>query len=152
MNLDGLPEQFEEFVERARAALDRDITAAKNLVTAANAEKAAAETALRELVEQRESAKKQLDRVFADLSRGSSLVGLNHEITAARKVLATLQADTERATAAKAVVERQCVDGERRLVSLNNEAQRMIAIRTEGEAVMADLRTKLHSVQLGNRP
>jgi chromosome segregation ATPase len=149
MNLDGLPAQFEQFVERARAALDREITAAKSAAAAAETDKAAAETALAELVEQREATKKQLDRVLADLQRGQTLAGLNHEIAAAKKALATLQADTEKATAAKAAMEKQCAEVSARLVGLNNEAQRMISIRTEGEAVMADLRAKLQQVSLG---
>jgi chromosome segregation ATPase len=148
MSLDGLPEQFEEFVERARAALGRDITVAKTAVAAANAEKAAAQTALRELQEQRESAKKQLDRVLADLNRGSSLVGLNHEIAGARKTLEALKVETAETTKALEVLNKQRMDGARQLVALNNEAQRMIAIRTEGEAVMADLRAKIQSVQI----
>ena len=32
MSLDELPDQFKEFVERARAALGREITAAKNII------------------------------------------------------------------------------------------------------------------------
>jgi len=46
----------------------------------------------------------------------------------------------------------KCADGERRLVALGNEAQRMIAIRTEGEAAMADIKARLAQVQLGQQP
>jgi chromosome segregation ATPase len=151
MRLDELPHQLEAFLDRARTALDQQIAAAKNLVTAAIAERDAAQAAVRELQEQRESAKKQLDRVLADLERGSSLAGLNHEIAAAKKTLATLRVEIERATAAKAAVEKQCTDAAGRLVSVTNEANRMIAIRTEGEAVMAALKAKIASVPLGQR-
>jgi hypothetical protein len=39
-----------------------------------------------------------------------------------------------------------------RLIALNLEANRMIAIRTGGEAVMAGLRAQLAQVSLGQRP
>jgi len=46
MSLDGLPQQFEEFVERARAALSQEMTAAKNIIAAATAEKNSAQNAV----------------------------------------------------------------------------------------------------------
>jgi hypothetical protein len=39
MSLHGLPAEFEQFVDRARAALSREITTAKNIIAAATAEK-----------------------------------------------------------------------------------------------------------------
>jgi predicted nucleic acid-binding Zn-ribbon protein len=152
MRLDELPGQLEVFLERARAVLDREIGAAKTAAAAANAEKAAAQTALRELVEQRESAKKQLDRVLADLARGQSLAGLNHEIATAKKTLEALKAEIERTTVAKAAVEKQITEANTRLVALGNEARRMSDIRSEAEATIASVRAKIYSVQLGNRP
>ena len=38
MTLDKLPEQFDAFVERARAGLSQEITTAKNIIAAASAE------------------------------------------------------------------------------------------------------------------
>jgi hypothetical protein len=47
MSLDGLSKQFEDLVDRARAALDREITGAKKIVAAANAEKNSAQAVTR---------------------------------------------------------------------------------------------------------
>jgi len=52
MSLHGLPAEFEQFVERARTALGQEITAAKNIIAAANAEKSAAQNAVIELRDQ----------------------------------------------------------------------------------------------------
>jgi chromosome segregation ATPase len=152
MSLDGLPGQFEEFVERARAALSREITAAKNIAAAATAEKNSAQAALADLQSQTKSTQGQLDALTDDLQRRTTLAGLNREIAAARKNLKALEAETAEAEKALAALQKQRADGERRLVALGNEAQRMIAIRTEGEAVMANLRAQLQQVQIGQRP
>jgi len=151
MSLDGLSKQFEDFVGRARAALDREITAVKNAASAANAEKSSAQAALAELQGQLKQAQSQLDAVMKDLQRGSTLAGINREITGARKQLEALQVETAETEKALAALQKQRADGERQLVALGNEAQRMIAIRTEGEAVMADIRAKLAQVQIGQR-
>jgi predicted nucleic acid-binding Zn-ribbon protein len=152
MSLDGLSQQFEQFVDRARTALGQEITAAKNTVAAANTEKTSAQTALAELREQHEQAQHQLDAVNNELGRALTLAGLNREIAAARKTLATLQAETAATEKALEALKRQRLDGERQLVALGNEAQRMIGIRTEGEAVMAKLRAQLQQVSIGQRP
>jgi len=47
---------------------------------------------------------------------------------------------------------KQRAEADTRLVALGLEANRMIAIRTEGEAVMAHLRAQLQQVSLGQRP
>ena len=60
MGLDGLPQQFEQFVDRARAALGGEITAAKNIIAAANAEKSAAQSAVATLQAQCKAAQSQL--------------------------------------------------------------------------------------------
>jgi hypothetical protein len=95
MNIDELPDQLEAFFDRARTALDQQIVRARKVVDNLNAEKTAATKALADLKEQRESAKKQLEAVLHDLHRGSSLVGLNHEIAAARKTLEALKVETK---------------------------------------------------------
>ena len=145
MSLDELPGQFEAFVERARTALDREIAAGKNLVAASNAEKSAAQNALVNLQAQCKAAQDQLAAVTADLKRLSDLVGAHHEIAAAKKAVQKL-------TTEKAALAKQRTEAEAKLVSLGNEAQRMINIRVEGETVMANLRAQLAQVQLGQRP
>jgi chromosome segregation ATPase len=80
------------------------------------------------------------------------LASITREITAASKKLKALQAETAEATKALEALKKQRTEAEAKLVALGNEAQRMIAIRTEGEAVMAHLRAQLQQVSLGQRP
>jgi hypothetical protein len=150
--LDELPTQLESFLDRVRVALDQQIAGARKAVGNLNAEKTATAKVLADLKHQHELAEKQLSTVRADLQQALTRVGLDREIAAARKVLAMLQADIEKATAAKAAVEKQVAAGEARVVALGNEANRMIALRSESEAVMADIKNKLAQVQLGQRP
>jgi chromosome segregation ATPase len=118
---------------------------------ALNAERGQAQTAIAELQEQHKQAKAQLDAVLSDLDRGSNLVGINSEIKKARKELEQLKAETAEATAALEALKKQRADASAKLAALNLEANRMIAIRTEGEAVMAGIRAKLAQVQIGQR-
>jgi chromosome segregation ATPase len=152
MSLDGLPQQFEQFVDRARAALSGEITAAKSVVAAANAEKSAAQNALSNLEARCKSTQDQLDALNDELAQRTTLAGLNRAIAAASKKLKALQAETTEAEAALAALNKQRAEADTKLVALNLEANRMIAIRTEGEAVMAHLRAQLAQVSLGQRP
>ena len=74
------------------------------------------------------------------------------EIAAANKKLKALQGETAETEKALAALNKQRAEADTRLVALNLEANRMIAIRTEGEVVMADLRARLQQVSLGQRP
>jgi chromosome segregation ATPase len=94
MSIDELPNRLGEFVELARAALSREITAAKNIVAAANAERSAAQNALANLEGQCKQAKAQLDEIDNELQRASTLAGITREIAAASKKLKALQAET----------------------------------------------------------
>jgi chromosome segregation ATPase len=151
MNLDSLPQQFEEFVERARLALVREITGAKNVVAAANAEKSSAQNSLTNLQSQIKVAQSQLDAVLSDLHRGSTLVGINTEIAAARKTLEALEGEKEEKTKGLEKLSKERADLQAQVNALGNEAQRLIAIRTEAEGVMAGIKQKLAGVQLGQR-
>jgi chromosome segregation ATPase len=151
MSLDGLPGQFEQFVERARTALGREITAAKNAVTALNVEKTSVQNALTDLQNQHKSTQGQLQLMTNDLQRLSDLVGVGHDIEKARKELAALNVEKGKVTTALEKLAKEKTEREAQLVTLGNEANRMIAIRSEGEAVMADLRKRLGAVQMGQR-
>src|SRR6516165_8540190 len=100
MTLDGLTQQFEAFVERARVALSQEITAAKKFVAAANAERGQAQVALSDLEARCKLAQSQLDEINNELGKASTLAGLAREITAAGKKLKALQAETAEATTA----------------------------------------------------
>jgi hypothetical protein len=86
-----------------------------------------------------------------DLHRTSELVSLNHEIADAHKVLAGLKGDIERATTAFDKVSKDRTEREAQLSGLNGEVQRLIAVRTESEAFMANVKMQLGSVQIGHR-
>jgi chromosome segregation ATPase len=152
MSLAGLVEQFDELVGRARAALSQEITTAKNVVAAANAEKSAAQATFADLQNQHKQAKSQLDAVNNELGRALTLAGLNREIAAASKKLKALQVETAEVENALAALNKQRAEADSRLVALGLEANRMIAIRTEGEAVMSKLRSQLAQAQIGQRP
>ena len=77
------------------------------------------------------------------------MAGLNREIVAASKKLKALQAETAEAETALAALNKQRAEADTRLAALGLEANRMIAIRTEGEAVMAHLRAQLQQVSIG---
>src|SRR6516164_7578808 len=100
MSLNKLPEAFAEFVERARSALGQEITAAKNVVALAAAEKSAAVNALANLQSQVKAAQDQLAAVTEDLHRLSGLVGVGHDIENALKELARVKSETADATKA----------------------------------------------------
>jgi len=151
MTLDELPQQFEAFVDRARAALSQEITGAQKIVAAANAEKSAAHNPLSNLQAQTKSAQRQLDEINNELGRASTLAGITREIATASKKLKALLAETAEAETALAALNKQRAEADTRLVALGLEANRMIAIRTEGEAVMAHLRAQLQQVQIGRQ-
>jgi chromosome segregation ATPase len=152
MSLDGLPQQFAEFVEHARARLHEEVTRTKKSLDVLNAERGQAQTALAELQEQRASAQKQLDAVMKDLQRLSELAGVGHNIVKARAELKRVE--TENAKAAKTLEAclKQISEADSRLVALGNEAQRQLGIRREAEAAYADIKARVYSVQLGQRP
>jgi chromosome segregation ATPase len=149
MTLDELPHQFAAFLNSARAVFDREVAGARKAVDNLNAEKTAAAKALADLKEQHELAQKQLDAVRADLQRASILVGVGHDIASARKVLETLKSETAQAKAALEKLAKERTAREAEVKVLGDEARRLVAIRTEGEAAMANLRAQLRSVQIG---
>ena len=137
MSFDGLPGQFEAFVERARVALSQEITAAKTIAAAAKTETAAARAALSELRDQHKQAQKQLDALNDELQRRTTLAGLNREIVAASKKLKALEAETAEATQTLEKLSKERTAAEVKLVALGNEAQRQLGIRLDAEGVMA---------------
>ena len=93
-----------------------------------------------------------MDEINNELGKASTLAGINREIAAARKTLKALQAETAEAEKAVATLNKQRTDAERRLVALNLEANRLLGIRAEAEAVYADIKAKVYSVEWGSQP
>jgi len=132
--LDELPEQCDAFVERVRAVFHQEIGKARATVKALNAEKAAAQTAIAELRDQHTQAQSQLDAVMKDLGRGTTRVGLDREIAAARKTLEALKAEIEEATTALEALNKQRSGAERQVVAAQNDMQSLRAERAEAAA------------------
>ena len=74
------------------------------------------------------------------------------EIAAAKKAVQKLTTEKSALEASIAALAKQQTEAQAKLVSLGNEAQRLVAIRTEGEAAVADLRMRLRSVSIGQQP
>jgi chromosome segregation ATPase len=149
MTLDGLPQQLEEFLDRARAALGQEITAAKHAVTAANAEKTSAQNALANLRTECTVAQDQLATVTADLKRLSDLVGAHHEIATAKKAVQKLATEKSALEASIAALSKEQTQRQAKVNALGDEVRRLLAIQSESESVVADLRMRLRSVQIG---
>jgi len=132
--LDELPEQCDAFVERVRAVFHQEIGKARATVKALNAEKAAAQTAIAELRDQHTQAQSQLDAVMKDLGRGTTRVGLDREIAAARKTLEALKAEIEEATTALEALNKQRSGAECQVVAAQNDMQSLRAERAEAAA------------------
>ena len=142
MRIDELPAQFKAFVNQAREVLDWEVSEAQKSVAASNDEKSSAETTLSDLHTQIDLARKQLNSHQAYLDRASTLAGLDHEITADRKKLAALKAEIEKVTEAKAVVEKQLSDTERKLVASTNELTLVEAVFARNQNLIAEQRAK----------
>jgi hypothetical protein len=149
MNLDDIPDQFKQLVELAGAAIEREIGQAKKIAAAASTETSAAQSALATLQAQCKQAQTRLELTTSEFNKVATLVGVGHDIDKARKELARVKAETAKAEKAVEARLKQCTEADSRLVGLNLEANRMIAIRTEGEAVMAHLRAQLAQVSIG---
>jgi chromosome segregation ATPase len=143
MNLDDIPDQFEELIDRARAVLDREITRAKEIVASATAEKSAAQSALSALQTQHRKAKADLDAVLATLHRSSNLAGLDGEIAAARKTLERLKTETEAERNALAKATKQRTEEETKTNALRDEVGQLSARRAHDQEVMAKIRHQL---------
>jgi chromosome segregation ATPase len=143
MNLDDAPNELAEFVERVRVALHGEITSAKAIVATATADK---ERTLRELAEAQAQLKQvqtDLKSAHAYLQRGSTLAGLDHEITTERKALEEVKRETEEA---KREAERerkalQALSKERN--ALNDEVNQLVTTRANSQEAMARIRHQL---------
>ena len=147
MTLDELPHAFATFVNSAHAIFDREVENVQKALAASNAEKASAQTALSEFQDQCKSAQDQLELTTRELRGAAGLVGVAHDIKEARKELTRIRSETAEATKAldKLVKERTAREAE--VKALGAETRRLVAVRTESETVMANLRAQLHSVQ-----
>jgi chromosome segregation ATPase len=146
MSLDRLPEEFEEWVSRARAALSRDIERARETVERANAERSSASAALSALQAQCKSAQDQLERTTRELPRIGALVAVGHDIEKAREELRRVKSETAETAKALELLQKERSDAEAKLGGLGDDVRRLVAVRTESETVMANIRSKVNSV------
>jgi chromosome segregation ATPase len=143
MNLDDAPSELEEFFDRVHVALDREITRAKEIVAAANAEKASAQSALADLQDQHKQAQTDLKSARAYLQRGSTLAGLDGEITAQRKTLDAGKLEKAELEKALAKVTKQLAERQAQVNALAGEVSQLSARRVHDQEVMAKIRHQL---------
>jgi chromosome segregation ATPase len=151
MRIDDLPDQFEAFLDRARAVLSRENARAREAVKAANAETAKAKIELTQLQGQLAQAQSQLNTTLNDLRRAQGLAALDREIAEARKTNEGLKAKTKALELSNAAKGKQITEAEHRLTALQSEAQRCMAVRSETEAYVSNIKMQLNSVQIGRQ-
>jgi len=146
MDVDDIPDQFEQLVDRARAALNREIEKAQKLVDNLTVEKTAAAKALAELKDQHGKAKAELETTLADLDRASSLRGLNSALAKARMELERLNSETAKETKALEVLVKKRTEVEARVVALEDNARAATAERCRAQEMLEQVKIKLRSV------
>ena len=152
MNIDDIPEHFQDLVDRARTVLHQEISEARATLAGLKGETAAERKALTDLSEQREQTQANLDTNLANLNRASGLAGLDYEIDQARKTLTGLKHEGAEASKSLEAVKKQLRDAESRLNAMQTETQQLIAQRCDSQAIMENIRAQLRAVQLGQRP
>jgi chromosome segregation ATPase len=152
MNIDDIPEHFQDLVERARIVLHREISGARATLAGLKGETAAERKALADLSGQRKQTQANLDTNLANLNRASGLAGLDSEIAEARKTLKALEVEKGEASKSLEAVKKQLRDAESRLNAMQIETQQLFAQRCDSQAIMDNIRAQLRSVQLGQRP
>jgi chromosome segregation ATPase len=143
VNLDELPQQFDALIEAARAALHVEITNARGIVAAANAETQASKSELADLQGQLKQVQADLKSAHAYLQRGSTLAALDHEIAEQRKRVEAGKLEKAELEKALAALAKQCAEREKAVVALNNEVTQLAAVRTSNEEAMQKMRYQL---------
>jgi chromosome segregation ATPase len=143
MNLEELPEQFEAFVDRASAALSREVASAKKALAALNAEKSAVQSALSNLQSQIQGAQDQLTAVTRELQRSTVLHSLGGDIAGARKTLEGLKAETAKEAKALAKLTKERTERQAQVTALGNEVTDLVAVRANNQELMAKLKQQI---------
>jgi chromosome segregation ATPase len=147
MRLDDLPEAFGDFLETADAVIRSEVGIAKKARDALSAEKAKMQTAVDELQDQHKAAKKQLDDVLANLQKGTTLAGLNHDIGEAKKTLEKLKAEVAKTETAFEAVEKELKAAERERDTVRSEMQRLAQQGSEATAELGCIRSLFQSFE-----
>jgi hypothetical protein len=91
----------------------------------------------------RAPSKADVDAILAHRDKALSLGSIDAEISKAQKDVAALNIEKGKATAAVAALAKEQTARQAQLVALGDEAQRLIAIRSEGERAVADIKMRL---------
>jgi predicted nucleic acid-binding Zn-ribbon protein len=140
MGIDELPQQFDALVEAARVALHHEIGNAKNIVAAANAEKASVQSALSNLQAQIRRAQSELAAVTRELQRSTVLHGVGGAITKAREELERLKAETEAEREALVALKKEQTERQKAVNALNDEVSGLSKVRAYNQEEIAKIR------------
>jgi len=143
MNLDDLPDQLQELFDRARAGLNAQITKARTAVDSLNAEKAVAVRQLGELRAEHKQVQSDLNSAREYLHRGSTLAGLDREITAQRKALDALKHEKAELEKAVGALTLKRTEAEAHVVTLQNDARLATAERARAQEMMVRIKNQL---------
>jgi chromosome segregation ATPase len=148
MNAERLIDELDGVLKHIQAEVHSDLTGTRKATEELRVERAAQATALAQIEDQHKHAAANLSMVMADVERLSVHVGVGSNIAKAKAELEKLRAEVEKADLRLAGLLKQQTEEETKLVALRNETQRLIAVRTEGEAVMANLRAQVRSLPI----
>src|SRR5262249_33907563 len=133
MTLDDIPDQHDAFLDRCRTVLNAQITKARKDVDGLNAEKTVAAKALADLQAQHKPVQPDLNSAREYLHRGSTLAGLDHEITAQRKALDALKHEKAELEKAVGALTKQRAALEPQVAALENSARQATAERCRAQ-------------------
>jgi chromosome segregation ATPase len=142
MRIDELPRQFKAFVDQAVEVFDWEVGEVQRRLAASTDKKSAIDAEVADAQTQLKQTQAQLKAANTHLGKASDLLSLNSEIAEARKTLGAVKAEIEKATAAKAAVEKQCADSERKLIAVTNDVSGLTAVRARNEELIREQRAK----------
>jgi predicted nucleic acid-binding Zn-ribbon protein len=103
MKIDDLPDQFEAWLDCARTAFNREVSAGQKALDALNAEKSSAQKAVAEVRTQLKQAQADLNATLGHQAKASELVALSSKAAALRQ-------EVEKLTAEKSALEASVAD------------------------------------------
>ena len=146
MNVADILGQFEQLVDRSRAALEQQVSKTQKLVDNLTVEKTAVAKALAELQAQHGKAKSELAAAMNNLDRVLSLGSIQAESKKAGAELERLQGEVAKETKALEVLVKKQKAAEARVVTLENDARAATAERCRAQEMMARIRQQVESL------
>jgi len=143
MNVDDILQQLEELFDRARAALEQQVSTAHKAVASLNQEKAAATKAVTELQAQHGKAHAELNAAMNNLDRVLSLGAIQAEIKKAGKELEQLKSEATKELKTLEVLVKKRTQEEARVAALEVAAREATAKRCRAQDLVKQIKTQL---------